>query len=233
MPLNMEIEKLKDKLGDQFEPLKTYVDALITAKESAERASNEGKTKFKKVADERDALRATQDKLFEKLGVDSADEIDSLPDSKGQADAAKQYEIKIKQLTKQLTDLQTANGELSGKLRDTSLSAQMEKVLSGHDWLDRDTATVLLKNGVVFENDEAFFKTSDGKLISLDEGAKAIAQTKQFLLKSQGTGGSGFTGAGSNGGESKQVTMTRSDFDKLSQFDRSEFAKKGGQVVES
>lgn len=227
----MNIDELKDVLGDKFQSLKTYVQDLEATRDAARNESETGRAKFKKIADERDALRSATEKLCEKLGVESIDEIESLPDAKGQAEAVKQFEAKMKRLERELADERKVKDELSGKLRETSLTVKLEKALGAHEWLDRDTASLLLKNNVVYEGDDAFFKTSDGKMISLEEGAKALAQTKQFLLKSSGAGGSGYTGAGGAGGE-KTKTVNRAEFDKMSHFDRATFAKEGGKVVD-
>lgn len=186
----MNIEELKEALGDKYDGLKSYVDDLIAQREAARNESINGRKTLKARVNE---LEALQTKLFDKLGVETVEDIESLPDGKGQAEAMKQFEAKVKRLERELADEQGKSQTLTSQLRDTTLNVNLEKALNAHDWLDRDVAATIIKNGVVFEEDSHRFKTETGS-ITLEEAAQQIAKSKAFLLKSSGAGGSGYTG---------------------------------------
>ncbi len=63
------------------------------------------------------------------------------------------------------------------------------------------------------------FKAEGGKLVPLEEGAAWVAKTKPHLVKAQGGTGSGYRPNG-NGNGAPGKTMTRAEFDALSQDDR-------------
>lgn len=209
----MNIEELKEVLGDKYDALKGYVDELNSKLEAARSESINGRKTLKARVAELETLQTT---LFEKLGIESAEEIDSLPEAKGQAEALKQFESKVKRLERELTEANQGKTDLVGKVKELSLSATLEKVLGSHEWLDRDVASTIIKNNIVYQEDSPYFKTADEKFLSLEDGAKLIAQTKPFLLKSTGAGGSGYTGAGGNGGEPK--APKRADFDSEASY---------------
>ncbi len=62
-------------------------------------------------------LEADQNALMERLGIDSLEDLDLLPDAKGAAEAAKQYDAKLKRLERQLQEATTQRDEISGKFR--------------------------------------------------------------------------------------------------------------------
>lgn len=211
----MNIEELKEVLGDKYDALKGYVDELNSKLEAARSESINGRKSLKTRVAELEALQTT---LFDKLGIESAEEIDSLPEAKGQAEALKQFESKIKRLERELTEANQGKTDLVGKVKELSLSATLEKVLGSHEWLDRDVASTIIRNGIVYQDDSPYFKVAEDKFVSLEDGAKLIAQTKPFLLKSTGAGGSGYTGAGGNGGATKQPK--REDFGSEFEFQK-------------
>lgn len=205
----MNIEELKETLGDKYDGLKSYVDELIGQRDAARNESINGRKTLKaRVAE----LEALQTKLFDKLGLDSPEDIDSLPDGKGQAEAVKQFEAKVKRLERELAEEQQKAQGLTTQLRESTLNESLQKALGAHEWLDRDVAATILKSGIVFEDDTHQFKTEKG-LITLDDAAKLIAQEKSFLLKSSGAGGSGYKGNNGNGSPPQGNVMPKpSDF---------------------
>ncbi|MDP2811768.1 MAG: hypothetical protein Q8O34_16645 [Rhodocyclaceae bacterium] len=197
----MDIAKLKDKLPDDYAALEAHVADLVAQRDAALRQSEDGRSKFKKLADERDKLRAVKDRLFERLGLDDDADLDNLPEGKGQAEAARQFDQRIKRLERDLVEANRSKDEVSAKHRDALTGAALEKALSAHEWIDRDVALMLARSGVQVEGDEILFSV-DGRQVPLADGVKWLAQTKPHLLKSSGTGGSGYTGkAGSGAGE--------------------------------
>jgi len=97
----MNIEELKEALGDKYDGLKSYVDDLIAQREAARNESINGRKTLKARVNE---LEALQTKLFDKLGVETVEDIESLPDGKGQAEAMKQFEAKVKRLERELAE---------------------------------------------------------------------------------------------------------------------------------
>ena len=113
----MDIEPLKEKLGDEtFAKLQTYVNDLTGQRDAARSESITGRKGLKA---QLEAAQAAQAKLLEKLGIDSIDEIDTLPDTKGAAEAVKQYEAKMKRLERERDDAAKARDEAAGKYRQT------------------------------------------------------------------------------------------------------------------
>ena len=70
-------------------------------------------------------LESRQTALPEKLGLDSLDDLDSPPDAKGAAEAAKQYEAKTKRLERQLAEATAARSrprEIQDSLRRATIA---------------------------------------------------------------------------------------------------------------
>jgi len=189
----MNIEELKGVLGDKFEPLKSYVDDLIGQRDAARDESiNQRKTLKTEVA----TLKASQAALMERLGVDSLDDLDALPDSKGQAEAVKQFEAKMKRMERDLADKDAALSEVGGRYKASRLDAQLAKSLSAHAFIDTDLVGDYLKARTEWEDDTPMFKTDEGRLIPLSDGAALVAKTKPHLIKAAGAGGSGHIPSG-------------------------------------
>ena len=109
----MDLETLKDALGDEkFAALKTYVDDLTGQRDAAR---NESITGRKGLKEKLTKLEADQAALLEKLGLDSLDDLASLPDAKGSAEAAKQYEAKLKRMERELAETKEAREQVEGK----------------------------------------------------------------------------------------------------------------------
>lgn len=194
----MDIATLKEKLGDDYDKLAAHVEALAEQRDVARRESIEGRKALKSRVTE---LESQQKAMLEKLGLESVEEINDLPDSKGQAEAVKQFEARLKRMERELSDKDGAIQAVTAKHREALLDADMEKALSGMDWLDRDIAAMLVRNGTTWEGDEVLFKAGD-KLVNLADGVKHLAASKPHLLKSQGSGGSGFRQGAASGGAS-------------------------------
>lgn len=222
----MDLEPLKAKLGDEmFTQLQAHIADLTGQRDAARNESIQGRKTLKaKVAE----LEAVQAKVFERLGIDTADELDTLPDAKGQAEAMKQVEAKLKRLEREAADKGKAFDELSAKHRSALQQSTMQKALSAHQFIDADLVSSYLSQRVVWEEDQPFYRADDNKLLPLDEGVKLLATTKPHLLKAQGTGGSGYTGARGHGQAGK--TINRADFEAMPAQDQMAFVKSGGQL---
>jgi hypothetical protein len=191
----MNLDHLKEKLGDDFVKLTAYIDDLTGQRDAARSESIAGRKGLKaQIA----ALETAQSKALEKLGLDSLDDLDSLPEPKGQAEAVKQFETKLKRMETALAEKDAAIAGMTTKHRDAMLSAALEKAVNSHEWIDRDIAIMLAKNASAWEGDELLFTAGD-KLVSMEDGIKHIAATKPHLLKAQGAGGSGFKEGGKAG----------------------------------
>jgi hypothetical protein len=224
----MNLDDLKEALGDEkFSALKTYVDDLTGQRDQAR---NESITGRKGMKEKLAKLEADQAALLEKLGLDSLDDLDGLPDAKGAAEAAKQYEAKLKRLERENQTLKQTADEVSGKYRTSLQRAAIADALGGHEFIARDVVETFVSNRLSWEGDDLLFKTDDGKLIPVKDGVAGIAKTRPELLKPTGTGGAGVrsTNAGSSGGAK---TMTRAEFDAMPPAQRVEAAKTGVQLV--
>lgn len=189
----MDIEQLKEKIGEEsFSELSGYISDLTGQRDAARAESISGRKTLKA---EVETLRATRAKLFERLGLDDDADIDALPDPKGQAEAAKQYEQKLKRIERELADSVGLNKTLGEKIRSTTLESALEKAVSEFEWLDRDVAVMLSRQAIKWEDDDPYFE-ADGKLISIADGVKFLAGAKPHLLKQAGAGGSGFRSKG-------------------------------------
>lgn len=224
----MDIETLKEALGDEkFATLKTYVDDLTGQRDAARNESIQGRKGLKeKLA----TLETAQAQMLEKLGLDSLDDLESLPDAKGSAEAAKQYEAKLKRLERENATLKQTNDETSGKYRNSLQRAAVADALGGHEFIARDVVETFIANRLTWEGDEILFKGDNGQLMPLKDGVAGIAKTRPELLKPTGTGGAGVrsTNAGSNGGKK---TMSRAEFEAMPPSQKVEAAKAGVQLV--
>lgn len=224
----MDIETLKEALGDEkFTALKTYVDDLTGQRDAARNESIQGRKGLKeKLA----TLESAQAQMLEKLGLDSLDDLESLPDAKGSAEAAKQYEAKLKRLERENATLKQTAEEASGKYRNSLQRAAVADALGGHEFIARDVVETFIANRLTWEGDEILFKGDNGQLMPLKDGVAGIAKTRPELLKPTGTGGAGVrsTNAGSNGG---QKTMSRAEFEAMPPSQKVEAAKAGVQLV--
>lgn len=223
----MDIEALKTKLEDEtFSQLQAHIADLTGQRDAARNESIQGRKALKARVAELEGLQA---KVFERLGIDTAEELDTLPDARGQAEAMKQVEVKLKRLEREAADRAKAFDELNTKHRSAIQQATLQKALSAHQFIDADLVSSYLNQRVVWEEDQPFYRADDNKLLPLDEGVKLLATTKPHLLKAQGVGGSGYTGARGNGQAGTQI-MNRADFDSLTPKAQMDFVKAGGQL---
>ena len=193
----MDLSKLKDKLGDEtFSELERHVADLIGQRDTARTESINGRKKLKSDLEAAQALAA---KALEKLGVDNADDLDTLPDAKGQGEALKQYETKLKRAERERDEARQAAEKASGMYRTSLQKAAVADALGGHEFVARDIVETYIGQRLVWEGEELMFKTDAGSLVSVKDGVAGVAKARPELLKPTGTGGAGVRqpGAGS------------------------------------
>lgn len=198
----MDIEALKGKQLDDatFTQLKTYVDDIIGQRDTARNESINGRKTLKA---ENDALKAFKAKALEKLGVDTDDDFEALPDAKGQADAVKQFEAKLKRAERERDEAKQAAEAAATALRGSRQKAVVAEALGKHEFVARDVVEAFVAPRLVWEGDEIMFKTDDGKLVAVSDGVAGLAKSRPELLKPTGTGGAGARTGGAGGGASK------------------------------
>lgn len=224
----MDLNQFKEALGDEkFAALQAHVNDLIGQRDTAR---NESITGRKGLKAELEAAKATAAKALEKLGIETAEELESLPDAKGQVEALQQFEAKLKRAERERDEAKAVAQDASGKYRGSLQKAAIAEALAAHDFVARDIVETYVSQRLVWEGDDLFFKSDDGKLIPPKDGVAGIAKTRPELLKPTGAGGAGVRQANAGGGGGK--TMTRSAFEAASPADRMAHAKAGGQVVD-
>ena len=66
---------------------------------------------------------------MEKLGIESADELDSMPDAKGQGDALRQLQTTLKRAERERDEARTLADEVAGKFRQSQQRAAIAEAL--------------------------------------------------------------------------------------------------------
>ena len=220
----MDLETLKEALGDEkFAALKTYVDDLTGQRDAAR---NESITGRKGLRDKLTKLETDQAALLEKLGLDSLDDLANMPDAKGAAEAAKQFEAKTKRLERELAETRQAREQVEGKYKGTLQRAAVAEALGGHEFIARDIVESFIGQRLVWEGDDLLFKSDDGRLMPIKDGVAGIAKTRPELLKPTGSGGAGVR-QGNAGGSAGAKTMTRAEFEAMPPAAKVEAAKAG------
>ena len=227
----MDIETLKGKLDDgMFSELSGYVKDLEGRLEAAQKESSDGREKFKRTANERDQLKSIKAKLYEKFGLDDDADLDSLPEAKGQADAARQYEVKLKRAERERDDAKSLAADASGKYKATLQRAAISEALGGHEFIARDLVETYVGQRLTWEGDDLLFKGDDGRLMPIKDGVAGLAKSRPELLKPSGSGGAGVR-QGNAGGNAGAKTMTRAAFEALAPAEQMASAKTGVTLV--
>lgn len=184
----MDISKFKDRLGDDFTALEAHIADLTGQRDAARKESVEGRKALKAKAETAEALNQ---KLMEKLGIETAEEIDSLPPAKGQAEALKQLETRLKAKDTALAERDAAVQALTQKYRDSQAAAQLDQALATYDFIDRDLVLSHIRQQVAWQDEQLLFNTEKGA-VPLTEGVKAFVEAKPHIVKNPGARGSGY-----------------------------------------
>jgi hypothetical protein len=207
----MNIDALKETLGDEkFSELSAYIKDLTGQRDTARNESIQGRKKLKEDLAAAQALAA---KALDKLGVESAEEIDALPDAKGQGEALKQFETQLKRVQREKDEALKLAQDADSKYRGTLQRAAISEALAGHEFIARDVVETFISHRLQWDGDELLFKDADGKLVGVKDGVSGIAKTRPELLKPTGTGGAGVRSG--SAGSAPQKSMPVSQFDAL------------------
>lgn len=218
MPLSLD--KWKSKIDSAtLSEIAAAVEAETEALEArATKAEEKARTAAKESIDGRKGLKARLDRMAELLGVEPDADLDSLPDPKGQAEAAKQFEAKLKRAERELADERKALGELKSRYSAEKRERAIAELVSKHPFADADIARDVIAQRVREEGDELLFTGEGGKLMPLTDGVAALVKLKPSLLKAAGTeggqssgfkGGAGGTGSQPNPWAPKTLNITQ------------------------
>lgn len=211
----MDLEALKEALGeDTHAKLAAYVADLTGQRDAARRESIEGRKALKSRVTE---LEKAQSDMLGRLGIDSLDDLETL-DPKGQAEAAKQFEAKLRKAERERDERANAYEELQGRHKATLQDAAMRKALGAHDWIDADLVASYAGARLAWEEDQILFRTDTGGLVPLDEGVATLAKAKPHLLKAAGAGGSGYRGTPGNGASGPKNPWAKASFNLTEQL---------------
>jgi len=223
----MNLETLKDALGDEkFAALSSYVTDLIGQRDTARNESINGRKKLKA---DLDAAQALAQKALDKLGVDSADELETLPDAKGQGEALRQFETKLKRAERERDEFRKAADEAAGRYRTSQQKAAISEALAGHEFVARDIVETYISQKLAWEGDDLLFKSDDGRLIPIKDGVAGFAKTRPELLKPTGSGGAGVRS--SNAGSTGQKVISAAEFDAKSPKDQASLMASGYSIA--
>jgi hypothetical protein len=230
----MDLSKFKGKTldGETLTELQAAITAHADTLESrALKAEEKARKAAQESIDGRKGKDAVIAKALEKLGIDSPDDLDNLPDAKGQAEALKQNEVVIKRLTRERDEAVKARDDMSGKYSAERRERAIAEQVAKHPFIDSDDARALIGARVRQEGDELLFAGADGKSVPLADGVAWMAKTKLHLIKPAGDGGKG-SGVKSGASGDSAKTMTRSEFDALDPAARHTAIKSGTKLIE-
>ena len=194
----MNLESLKEPLGERFAEVEQYVNSLIEQRDAARKESQLGRQGLKAKAETAEANVA---RLMEKLGIETLEELESLPPAKGQAEALKQLETRLKALDAAAKAKDQALADLTDKHRQTVLAAELNQALGAYEFIDRDLVESYLRQKLTWDEEQgqARYQDDKGNLLPLAEGVTHLATGKPHLLKSPGARGSGYNPNGRAG----------------------------------
>lgn len=197
----MQLESLKEPLGERFAELEQYVNSLI---EQRDKAVKESLTRRQELKAKAETAEANTVKLMEKLGIETLEELDALPPAKGQAEALKQLETRLKALDSAAKAKDAALAELAAKHRQAMLTTELNQALSAYEFIDRDLVESYLRQKLTWDedHDQARYQDDKGNLLAVTEGVMRLATSKPNLVKQPGARGSGYNPT-ARGGEVK------------------------------
>lgn len=223
----MDISEFKEALGDEaFAKLEGHVNELISQRDQARNESISGRKTMKQ---ELETLKTERAQLMEKLGVESFDDIEELADAPGQAEAAKQFESKIKRLERELSERDEKLQAADKRFRDSQRQIHVSQALQKHEFIAPDLVESHLGSRLEWEGDDLFYKTDDGKLVSVADGVAELAKARPELLKPSGARGAGVGSRGAGGAEGRKE-MSRAEFEALPPDQKVELSKNGVQL---
>jgi len=158
---------------------------------------------------------------------------------KGADDAQAKLDAMKADYEGKLSEAQTRISKMHQRGASSDLKAELAKAGFIAEAID-DVANSSMMRIQFHEDGSAKIMTSDGKPMigsgadhgaTLADLAKELAASKPYAVRDAGKGGGGKP-AGSTGGKPNQLTITRAQFDALSQSGRADHAKSGGKVAD-
>lgn len=221
----MNLDELKGKTIDEatHAALVEYVTGLQSEvareRSKVQQARDESANHRKGLKAKVEELERVNRVAFDRLGIDSPEELETLPDGKGQAEKVQQLEAQIKRLTREKEETAAKVAELTTEREINRRKAAISEAVKKHSFIDPEVASRLLADGITVDDDQIMFKDDSGKLVPLDEGAAWLAKSKPFLVKAQGGAGSGYRGGDAGGGGGQLKKPERKDYtDEVAYF---------------
>jgi len=227
----MDLDSLKGKTIDDatLDALKKHVGEFSTRAETAEEKARKA---AKESIDGRKGKDAAISRLMEALGIDEIDQLDSLPSPKGQADAIKQFEAKLKRAERDLGEKSAALDELTGKYaterRERALAAELARHPVREDRIDDLKALVSMH--LHTEGDDILFRGRDGKTAAFADGVAAFVKARPDYLRPAGDGARGAPAGRQQAPGTKSIT--RSEFDALDPGSRMAAIRGGAAITD-
>lgn len=227
----MDLVKIKEKLSeDEFKELETHVADLTGQRDAARRESIDGRKALRSRVEQ---LEGVQSKLFERLGILEESEIESLPDAKGQAEAMKQYEARMKKLEKERDTLTAERDALITKdrdsRRDAAIAASLARdALGGVELLDTDLVGAFVRSKVEWDGDALVYRKEDGGLYPVKDAVQELVKSKPGWVKPAGNG----SGSNFQAREGHGKSITRAQYEQMSPSARDEHFKAGGRLTD-
>lgn len=181
---------------------------------------------------------------YSKFGkpADIQTQIDALTDkAKGNGKGADDAQAKLDAMAMDYEGKLTASADRITKMMTRGASSDLKAELAKAGFVAEaidDVATSAMNRLQFNEDGSPKVMTFDGKPMigngadhgaTLADLAKELAEAKPYAVRSAMLNGGGKP-PGPNGGKPNQITITRAQFDTLSQADRAEHAKSGGAV---
>ena len=197
-----DLKTLKDKIdATLFAEIESAFNELSGQRDAARAESINGRKTMKT---ENEKFKADLAQALEKLGIDSADDLATLPDSKGQADALKQYEVQLRRSQRERDEAKLALTDIQGTVTASRREAAIAQAIASQPFQDAELARDYITARIRQEGDEFLFDVGAAgasKLVPVTDGAAWVAATKPLLMPAPGNGatGSGFkVGMGHN-----------------------------------
>lgn len=199
------MSKVEALLDERTQGLKSKVDELLTEAKAAKQKAREAEEEKRRLA--------------EKKAQENGD-LESLQ---------KSWQEKERQYQEKLTAYQQ-------KEQQFAINSAASKVASSiAEGANAELLSEFVARRLRYEDGEVKVVDDKGNLTvsSLEDLQREFASNPKFasLVKGTGSSGSGATSTKSNGGAG-QKTISRDQFDRMSQKERFEFSKSGGKVVD-
>jgi len=211
----MKLEDLKGKTIDDamLADLLAFAQDLTAQRDAARQESITGRRgKDAKIKEQADRIAAMADLLGIDIDSDLSDP-STLPNPRGQAEAVRQFEAKLKRAERERTEAQQQLAQLTERFDGQRRTLALKDALASQPFIDADDARVLIERGVQADGDGFVFQGADGKVMGLQDAAAWLAKTKPYMVAAPhaGSQGSGFKpgaqGAGGGGNSGNAPTL--------------------------